>query len=196
MATKKQNSKSFWWWIVGGIVAIVVLIISLFFIRKSKLKKIDTGSSSSKDRDTSGLTRGIRNNNPLNIRIGNDWKGEATTKTDEKDFEVFEHQKWGFRAAVKLFRTYAQKYNITTIKMIIERWAPSGDGNNPTTYLNNVSKIMANDNFNIDNTTVLDLNNDAMLSSLMFAMAIQENGYDMEFKIDRKAIIEGIELAK
>lgn len=28
---------------------------------------------------TKKLTRGVRNNNPLNIRIGNSWQGEAGT---------------------------------------------------------------------------------------------------------------------
>ncbi|HAS8492972.1 TPA: structural protein, partial [Vibrio vulnificus] len=41
--------------------------------------------------------RGIRNNNPLNIRKGNDWQGESILNTDS-EFEVFKHHKFGFRA--------------------------------------------------------------------------------------------------
>ena len=32
--------------------------------------------------------RGIRNNNPLNIRVGNDWQGERKPNTDG----AFEHK--------------------------------------------------------------------------------------------------------
>ena len=44
--------------------------------------------------------RGIRNNNPLNIRRspGQTWQGECPVQTD-KAFVQFRSMKWGIRAA-------------------------------------------------------------------------------------------------
>ena len=44
-------------------------------------------------------SRGLRNNNPLNIRCSADrWQGMATTQTD-KSFVQFETMGYGYRAA-------------------------------------------------------------------------------------------------
>lgn len=73
--------------------------------------------------------RGIRNNNPLNIRKGNTWKGERPVQTD-KAFEQFVSMEYGIRAGFKILRNYitgfnglGEKYN--TIYKIINRWAPA-----------------------------------------------------------------------
>lgn len=71
------------------------------------------------------MTRGERNCNPLNIRrvAGIHWRGEARTQ-DDPAFVQFENMTWGVRAALKLLRTYRDKYAATSIKEIITRWAP------------------------------------------------------------------------
>lgn len=52
------------------------------------------------------MTRGIRNNNPLNIRRGTSrWVGRREIVTD-KDFEEFTSMPFGYRAAWKLMDTY------------------------------------------------------------------------------------------
>ena len=56
------------------------------------------------------IPRGIRNNNPLNIRKGNDWQGERHPQTD-KEFEEFESLTMGFRAAFKLLKNYMNGNN-------------------------------------------------------------------------------------
>jgi hypothetical protein len=45
------------------------------------------------------IPRGIRNNNPLNIRIGNTWLGERPEPTDH-DFEEFVSMEYGLRRCV------------------------------------------------------------------------------------------------
>ena len=45
------------------------------------------------------VPRGIRNNNPLNIRKGNNWKGERPNQTD-KAFEEFETMQMEDRKSV------------------------------------------------------------------------------------------------
>ena len=69
-------------------------------------------------------TRGERNNNPLNIRHvpGMTWKGEMLPDNDR--FCRFTNMTFGVRAAFALMRTYNLRYNIVTIRGIIERWAP------------------------------------------------------------------------
>lgn len=71
------------------------------------------------------MTRGERNNNPLNIRrvAGIHWRGEAAVQ-DDPAFVRFEDITWGVRAALKLLRTYRDKYAATSIKEIVTRWAP------------------------------------------------------------------------
>lgn len=69
------------------------------------------------------LPRGIRNNNPLNIRIGNTWLGERSNPTDPS-FEEFVSMAYGIRAAFIILRRYIRRYHRNTIQQIIETWAP------------------------------------------------------------------------
>ena len=72
--------------------------------------------------------RGIRNNNPLNIRKGNNWKGERPNQTDPA-FEEFESMEYGIRAAIKLIRNKIQGKGkghrpLCTIRTLVSSWAP------------------------------------------------------------------------
>ena len=48
---------------------------------------------------------------------------------DDPAFVQFEDITWGVRAALKLLRTYRDKYAATSIKEIITRWAPPTENN-------------------------------------------------------------------
>lgn len=68
--------------------------------------------------------RGIRNNNPGNIRKGAiEWEGLSENQTDPA-FCVFDDMRFGVRALIKVLRTYYFKYHLGTIREIIGRWAP------------------------------------------------------------------------
>lgn len=89
------------------------------------------------------VPRGIRNNNPLNIRKGNNWKGERPNQTD-KAFEEFESMEMGVRAGFYLIRKYMSGYNgltekFNTIEKIIRRWAPASE-NDTQAYIDTVAK--------------------------------------------------------
>ena len=89
------------------------------------------------------LPRGIRNNNPLNIRKGNNWKGEKKVQVD-KAFEEFESMQMGLRAGFIILRNYqrtslAPKMRANTIRKIINRWAPASE-NNTLRYIDLVAK--------------------------------------------------------
>lgn len=84
-------------------------------------------------------TRGIRNNNPANIRRGCNWKGLAITQTD-KEFCQFKTMTWGVRALLVTLRTYVVKHHLHTAREIISRWAPPSDGNNTEAYIKFVER--------------------------------------------------------
>lgn len=85
------------------------------------------------------IPRGIRNNNPLNIRIGNVWLGEVADPTDP-DFEQFVSMRYGLRAAFILMRRYINHYRRTTIPAIIAAWAPATE-NNTAAYVDRVCNL-------------------------------------------------------
>ena len=70
------------------------------------------------------VSRGIRNNNPLNIRRNprNRWQGLRKEQTD-KSFCQFTEMKWGLRAAIRLMENYIRQ-GLQTPRQIISRWAP------------------------------------------------------------------------
>lgn len=78
--------------------------------------------------------RGLRNNNPFNIRkSNNDWVGKTYFAKGDKDFEQFSCMYYGLRAGMKLLVNYVNK-GIDTPRKIIERFAPSTE-NNTDAYL-------------------------------------------------------------
>lgn len=85
-------------------------------------------------------TRGLRNNNPGNIRHGNSWKGEVVG--DDKAFESFEFVEFGIRAIYVLMNTYRTKYKSFTVQDIIQRWAPPSE-NNTNNYVVGVLGYMS-----------------------------------------------------
>lgn len=86
-------------------------------------------------------TRGIRNNNPANIRRGCNWKGLAKTQTD-REFCQFDTMTWGVRALLVTLRTYVVKHHLHTVREIITRWAPPSDSNNTEKYIEFVERAV------------------------------------------------------
>lgn len=81
--------------------------------------------------------RGLRNNNPLNIRHNADtFQGE--TKGNDKSFKTFSSMPYGYRAAFVTLATYLSRGN-NTIEKIISRWAPPSE-NNTQAYVATVVK--------------------------------------------------------
>ena len=86
--------------------------------------------------------KGIRNNNPLNIRHSpNRWEGMAEEQTDP-DFVQFRSMAYGYRAAFKLLQSYYRRFRKEgkpfTVRNIISRWAPPQDGNDTEAYIRSV----------------------------------------------------------
>lgn len=86
--------------------------------------------------------RGIRNNNPLNIRKGNSWQGERHPQTD-KAFEEFQSLELGLRAGFIIIRNYmTRRPRLDTVAAIVRRWAPPSE-NNTQAYIDNVCRRAA-----------------------------------------------------
>ena len=83
--------------------------------------------------------RGIKNNNPGNIRHGTQtWAGEDI-KSHDPAFVCFKTPEYGIRAIMKIMRTYYDKYSLITIRMIITRYAPPSE-NNTEAYIADIAK--------------------------------------------------------
>ena len=87
--------------------------------------------------------RGIRNMNPVNIRLGESWLGLRMKQTDP-DFCQFTSMIYGCRALLKLLRTYVEKRGCTTIRKVVERWAPPSE-NDTTSYVLSVAAACRRD---------------------------------------------------
>lgn len=76
-------------------------------------------------------TRGVRNNNPLNIKYSkfNNWLGKIYNNKKDFDFEEFVDVIYGFRAGYKILITYREKYNAKTIEDIMYRFSPPNENN-------------------------------------------------------------------
>ena len=92
---------------------------------------------------STNLPRGLRNNNPLNIRINpaNNWQGKVKDNTDGQ-FEQFTSMSFGIRAAFKIIHNWLREGRpfIETPSDIICRWAPPSE-NNTTLYIDKVEYI-------------------------------------------------------
>ena len=131
------------------------------------------------------IPRGIRNNNPLNIRVGNNWQGEVSQPTDHT-FEQFKEMKYGVRAAFIILRNYINRHKLNTIPKVISRWAPSNE-NNTSTYVYAVEKYSM-----IGINETLRFENKCQMINLFRAMCIVENGRE----IDIQDVILGYEMVK
>lgn len=84
------------------------------------------------------VPRGIRNNNPGNIKRSNSqWVGKVG---NDGTFEIFDTAENGIRAMGRLLRTYRNSYGLNTIRGIVTRWT-AGES---STIQNNYVKHIVN----------------------------------------------------
>lgn len=125
--------------------------------------------------------RGIRNNNPLNIRKGNNWQGERPVQHDP-DFEEFESMQMGIRAAFKLMRNHITGFNgrrprFNTIRKLIAVWAPPSE-NSTDKYVAFVCKQTG-----YSPVEILDPYSCRQMCRIAQAMARVECGEDIDYDI-------------
>lgn len=136
------------------------------------------------------LPRGIRNNNPGNIRWGSDWQGliSEEERTD-KSFCQFQDPVYGLRAMVKIIFTYQEKYGLNTIESILHRYAPPNE-NNTQGYIMRVSEAIG-----ALPKQPLKLT-DGTLKELMRAITAVENGQNYFYYYKTDQLEKAIQLAK
>ena len=140
--------------------------------------------------------RGLRNNNPLNIRHSKDqWEGAAENQTD-KSFVQFKTMAYGYRAAWRTLHTYYKRLRDRkkhfTVENIISRWAPPTE-NDTKAYIRSVlilSSIGGKENL-LPPSNPLGYDK---LSRLIAAMTVIENGIHIT-QVDEEAICQGYKLA-
>lgn len=115
--------------------------------------------------------RGLRNNNPLNIRLSatTRWQGEVRPSQD-KSFCQFETMAHGYRAGLKLLQNYRRVNGCRTIADFINRWAPPVE-NNTSGYIVRVCKEMQ-----VPSTYVPDVKDAGTMCAFAAAMSQVENG--------------------
>ena len=146
------------------------------------------------------MTRGQRNNNPLNIRRSKSrWVGRREFVTD-KEFEEFTSMAFGYRAAWKLMDTYRlrlrQEGKSYTLENIIHRWAPPEDGNDTTAYLRTVIRLL---DYKVGGKQPLPSpscrEGHKIFAKILAAMTCVECGIKMD-EVDKQSIEEGWKLMK
>lgn len=133
--------------------------------------------------------RGIRNNNPGNIRRSKDpWQGLSEKQGDE-DFFTFSEAKWGIRALARLLIAYQDRLGLNTVDAIISRYAPPIE-NHTSAYIAAVAaKLGKAPNERID------VHDHATLKVLVTAIIQHENGMQpyTDAQIDAGLVLAGVE---
>ncbi len=124
-------------------------------------------------------TRGIRNNNPGNIRVSKDqWEGMTG---DDGAFVTFDSPESGVRALGKNLLSYGRQ-GYDSIEKIINRWAPPNE-NDTKAYIDSVVAATG-----IPATQSLDLSNPDTLSALAKAISFHETGSRYNPEVYQKGV--------
>lgn len=114
-------------------------------------------------------SRGLRNNNPGNIRRNSTkWQGLSEKQTDNSFFQ-FVSVEWGYRALIRTLQTYRNKYGCQTIADFIRRWAPENE-NNTSGYITRVCREMQ-----VPSTYVPNVNDKSTMCTFAAAISQVEN---------------------
>lgn len=114
--------------------------------------------------------RGIRNNNPGNIRKSKDkWQGLAANQPDP-DFCTFIDPTFGIRALAKILISYQERSGCSMIFQFLNRYAPSSE-NDTNSYINAVAEHMG-----ISPHAMIDIHHYATIRPMVEAIIRHENG--------------------
>lgn len=138
---------------------------------------------------TGNAPRGIRNNNPGNLRRSKDpWQGLATPQTDP-DFFTFKSAPYGIRALARTLINYQDEHSLRTIRQIISRWAPANE-NNTGAYIDSVA---ASTGYDADRP--LDMHKFTHLEPVVKAIIRHENGQQpyTDAEVTKALVLAGVE---
>lgn len=116
------------------------------------------------------MSRGLRNNNPGNIRLSTTrYEGEIE-HSDDSEFKQFESMPYGYRAMFRLLYVYQTRHGLNTLRGMISRYAPSNE-NDTNNYIRQVSKWSSLE----PDAHITSTNRDTMIP-FVAAMSRMENG--------------------
>lgn len=119
---------------------------------------------------TFNLPRGIRNNNPGNIRLSPvRWQGQKLRQIDTA-FVEFDTPVAGIRALMKLLLTYHLRHGLDSVESIINRYAPPEE-NATDHYIHAVCRDLG-----VKRRETIDLKDKKILTALCKAIIRHENG--------------------
>lgn len=129
---------------------------------------------------TNKQPRGIRNNNPLNIRKSPEqWQGKI--QGSDTEFETFSSMLYGIRAAFVCIRTYLKRFAMQgvspTVENIISRWAPSSE-NDTVSY---IRLITYRSRFLLHHDSIVRFEDKDTMVLLLWCMAYVECGVNLSF---------------
>lgn len=132
------------------------------------------------------LPRGIRNNNPGNIRHGDNWQGlNPNGRNIDSAFCVFESPVFGIRALAKVLINYKKIHGLNTVRQIVSRYAPPNE-NQTAAYIQTVAKQLE-----VYPDTKIDIEERGVLTVFIKAVIRMENGIQ---PYSDEVIQEGIDL--
>ncbi|QKJ63833.1 hypothetical protein [Flavobacterium sp. M31R6] len=127
------------------------------------------------------LSRGIRNNNPGNLRMTkNNWQGKIPydkNKDANKAFEQFETMQFGIRAMLRNLVTHIDRGE-NTIRKLITTYAPPVE-NNTELYIKQVASAVG-----LTPDATIKKVDSTMLFLLAKAIIKKENGQDAKYVSD------------
>lgn len=168
----------------GYIIALAAVLALLVLSRTRTGQSVVAGAT---DAVMSSII-GIRLNNPLNVERGEPWEGLASDQPHER-FAKFVAMKYGIRAAVRILLTYRNKYGISTVEKIINRWNPIADGQ-PMEYIPNVANALG-----VLPKATIDVRDRATAFALVRAMIRQEIGTAAALLVSDADVHDGLSLA-
>lgn len=161
-------------------IILITTFVLLLLILRNKIKlavaaaapSLGVGTNDVDHRDRSDLVRGLRNNNPGNLKQTKPrqgWVGSVDNPSDPI-FEEFERYVYGVRAMTKLIRNKVNAgYN--TPRKLIYNWAPPSDNNPTDDYVYHVATTAA---IGINDT--INPNDKELIKAIAIAIEGQENG--------------------
>ncbi|CDG96958.1 hypothetical protein XBP1_2410001 [Xenorhabdus bovienii str. puntauvense] len=150
-------------------------------VQRGEMTLDEANKALSGKNQSTGNTRGERNNNPLNMEFA-EQKGATVENHPEQRFAKFGTAYEGLeRTAWQLRRYYnglTDKVQRQSVDLIVSKWAPPGkkDNNRTDEYIQRVAKRLG-----VGRHDRLDLNDDNVMYALMNAMSQNEIGKPLPY---------------
>ena len=128
-----------------------------------------TSAASGQPSTDKSLPRGLRNNNPGNIRYGKFAQGQGAIGKDSGGFAIFQSAEDGLRALGELLRSYARR-GLNTVRGVINRWAPPTE-NDTGAYVGAVAKRLG-----VGEDQALNMSDPKVIAGLSAEITRHENG--------------------